>query len=232
MDIWNDIFYKPLLNSLVLLYSYIPFAKLGLAIILLTVIIRIILFPLTLQSIKQQESLKKFQPEMEKLKKKYSKDKERYQKELIKFYSEKKINPVLGCLPILIQMPIIIALYQVFSFFNDSNLEAINQLLYKFVPQISSIIPTFIIWDLSKPDQTYILAILAGVTQFIQTKMTLTNPTEQSQKIMNQIAYLMPLMIVFFSAGLPAALPLYWIVSTIVAILQTWLIQGKKKNGA
>lgn len=223
---WQELFSRPLLNSLVFLYSVLPFAKLGLAIILLTILIRIILYPLTMQSIKQQQQLKKIQPELDQLKKKHGKNKQKYQEEMVKFYAKHKINPVMGCLPLLIQMPILIALYQVFHMFSGANLEQINALLYSFIPPLQAISSQFLLWDLSKPDPTYLLAILAGVTQLIQTKMIMTTSTDPNQKAMNQTALLMPLMIIFFSAGLPAALPLYWIASTVAAILQTYIMRS------
>ncbi|MEI6222242.1 MAG: YidC/Oxa1 family membrane protein insertase [bacterium] len=227
----QQFFYQPFLNALVFFYSYIPFEKLGLAIIFVTLAIRLILFPLTLSSLKYQENMKKMQPEIDKIKKKYAKDKQKLQEAQMKLFSENKINPITGCLPILIQLPILLALYSVFKAFNADNIQTINDVLYSFVPKLTTIEPNFLGIDLTVPDKLYILPVLAGATQFIQSKMMLPKSDDPSQKAMQQVTYFMPIILIVFSVSLPAALPLYWTVGALFAIVQTYLMR-KNKNGS
>jgi len=126
---WNTFFYQPLLNAVVIVYQQLPFLKLGLSIIILTILLRILLFPFSMSSMKQQEAMKKLQPEINKIKKKYKKDQKKLNEETMKLYSKHKVNPASGCLPLLIQMPVMIALYRVFINFNKSGITGFFWLL-------------------------------------------------------------------------------------------------------
>lgn len=230
--LWDEFFYRPLLNGLVFLYTVIPFAKEGLAIIVFTIIIRMLLFPLTLKSIEQQQAMRQFQPEVEKLKKKYKNKPEKLNQELLGLYSKHGINPAMSCLPILIQLPIMIALYQAFRGFTPDHIAQVNEKLYAFIPPLTDIDPHFLIWNLSQPDPTFILAVLAGVLQFFQTRLMLPKNTsdDPTQKAMQQTAYFLPLLLIITSTQFPAALPLYWTVGAAVAILQTRITKALKRD--
>ena len=159
--------YKPLFNALVLLYLHLPGRDFGVAVIVLTLLTRIIFYPLGAQALKSQKQLSELQPKIKEVQEKYKNDKAAQGKFLMELYQKEKINPLSGCLPLLIQLPILIALYQVFW----KGLEAKEMAnLYSFVPHPGSIEPTFLgIINLSAP--SFPLAILAGILQFIQTKM-------------------------------------------------------------
>lgn len=227
MDIWRVIFIEPIINVLALILHVIP--DIGWAIIILTIIIRLILAPLSQKSLKSQAALKELQPEMERIKTQYKDDKEGLNRALMEFYKQNKINPLSSCLPVLIQIPIMIALYQVFI----SGLAGkdIATYLYSWVPNPGIIDPHFMgLIDLSKPDKFFILPILAGALQFVQSWMMMPKGKSQDQGAMmsKQMAFMMPLLTVFIAWSLPAGLPLYWIVTTVFAIVQQALIKKPK----
>lgn len=201
----------------------------GVAIILMTVLIRLILYPLMQKQMVSMREMQKIQPLMKELQEKYKNDKERLNRELMDLYKEYKVNPMSGCLPLLIQMPILILLFQVLRKFNYSG-------------------NTGFLWlkDLSLPDQLVklpgsgifgiqylgIMPFLIGISMFIQQKMTSpTGPknkeggaTEQTQQLMG---IMMPLLIAFMSFTLPSGLTLYWLTSTLLGIGQQYLINKK-----
>lgn len=232
--IFNELLYRPLFNVLVFFYNVIPGHDFGVAIIILTLIIRLILYPLSQKAIKSQKVLSELQPKIKEIQKKY-KNKEEQAKEMMKFYQEYKINPFSGCLPLLIQLPILIALYRTFiSGFDPSKLTA----LYGFIKSPGAINPMFLgALDLSQ--RSPILAILAGFFQFIQSKMmTKTQKIVKTDKGLNiqnimgqQMTYFMPIITVFIAWSFPAGLPLYWIVTTLFSIgQQWWVLKDQKSN--
>jgi len=230
---FNVVLYKPLFNSLVLLYNFIPGHDFGIAIIILTLIIKIILYPLSLKSVESQRIMQKFQPKIQEIQKKYKDDKEKQAKEMMVLYKTEKINPFSGLLLAFIQLPILIALYSVF--WNGLKPEQLVN-LYGFVSNPGQINAVFLgLIDLSKSN--IILAILAGITQFFQTKMLLpkkdNNPSSAndfSRMMQGQMTYFMPVMTVIILLGLPSALGLYWTASAIFSIIQQYLIIKKDKQ--
>ncbi len=228
LNIFNNLLYLPLFNALIYIYNILPLADLGLAIIILTALIRLLLYPLSKKSIQSQKSLSKLQPEMKEIRNKY-KNKEEQAKAMMDLYKKNNINPASGCLPILIQLPILIALYKVFFSGLDTN-ELSN--LYSFVSAPESINFMFLgIIDLSR--RSIILSIIAGGLQFIQSKMIMPQIKKGGKKKMGnldfssainqQMTYFMPLIMIFIALSLPAALPLYWIVITLFGIGQQYL---------
>lgn len=229
------ILYRPLFNSLVLLYNYVPGHDFGIAIIFLTVIIRIILFPISVRAVNSQRSLQKLQPQILEVQKKYKNDKEKQAKEVLDLYKKEKINPFSGLLLAIIQLPILIALYRVFwSGLNPKELSA----LYSFVVNPGHINPLFFQRiDLSKPD--FAFAVLAGIMQYFQTKMMLpkskpegagkSKEPDLSQVMQKQMAYFLPVFTVIILIKLPSALGLYWMISGLFSIIQQYLIV-KKNN--
>ncbi|MGM9986872.1 MAG: YidC family membrane integrase SpoIIIJ [Bacillaceae bacterium] len=206
--IWNEFFVYPL-SSLIKFVAKTFDGNYGLAIIIVTLIIRFVLLPLM---IKQQNSMKNMQviqPEMERLKKKYaSKDavtQQKLQQEMVKLMQEYKVNPMAGCLPIFIQMPILMAFYH-----------AINRTV-----EIKG--HDFLWFNLGTADPIYVLPILAAVLTFLQQKIMMIDTPPNPQ--MNVMLWMMPIMILVMGATLPAALSLYWVVGNIFTIIQTLLMK-------
>lgn len=231
VNIFDQVLYLPLLNALVWIYNIIPYHDLGIAIILLTVLIRFAFYPLSKKAIQSQKSMAKLQPKIKEIQKKF-KNKEEQAKQMMLLYKEHKINPAAGCLPILVQFPVLIALYRVF--FTGLTLENMNN-LYSFVQKPEMLNFMFLgLIDLSQ--RSLILAFLAGFLQFIQSKMIIPQTSAQQKSgsldfaslMGKQMTYFMPLITVFIAISLPAALPLYWIVITIFGIIQQHLTKTKK----
>ena len=228
--LFNEIFYRPLFNGLIFLYNIVPGHDMGISIIILTILIRFILWPLTSKSIKNQKVLTKIQPQIEEIKKKFKNNKEAQARALMGLYSENKINPLAGFLPLIIQIPIIFALWRVFL--NSLNLD-LNS-LYSFIPapvQIQSIFLGLV--DLSH--KSVVLAVLAGALQYFQTKMIMPphKPSGSSnfgQIMSKQMLYFGPILSVIIFWSLPAALPLYWIVVTLLTLLQQYLNQDDRRE--
>lgn len=234
--LFNEIFYKPLFNGLIFLYNILPNHDLGLSIIILTIVIRLLLWPLTNKGIKSQKVLAELQPKIDEIKKKFKDNKEAQAKAIMAIYSENKINPLAGIVPILIQIPIIFALWRVFL--NSTNFNSGS--VYSFIETPNKIQTVlFGLFDLNK--RSMLLAIVSGVLQYIQTKMIMPvnapakAKSDKSPEIPNfsqimskQMLYFGPVLSVIIFWNLPAALPLYWIVVTLMTILQQYL---NKNNG-
>ncbi|OIO08252.1 hypothetical protein COX21_03605 [Candidatus Falkowbacteria bacterium CG23_combo_of_CG06-09_8_20_14_all_41_10] len=232
--IFQTVFYQPILNLLIFLYNTISFHDLGLAIIFLTIVIKAVLWPLSQKSIKAQKSLQDLQPKINALKKEYKDDKQKQGQAMIQLYKEHKINPFSSCLPLLIQLPFLIAVFQVFR---DGLNNKLN-LVYPFIERPEAInAMAFGFLDLSKPN--IYLAILAGLAQFWQAKMMITKKAaiktegskdEDMAAIMNkQMLYFMPALTVFIGWTLPGGLTMYWFIVTLLTAVQQ-LIVFKKHN--
>lgn len=207
----------------------------GIAIIALTLAVKLLLYPLSIQSIRSQKALQTLQPKLEELKVKHKDNKEALALATMTLYKEEKINPFSSCLPLLIQLPFFFALFRVFQ---QGLVNKDLNLIYPFLHAPETLNPvTFGVLDLAAP--SIILAVLSGAAQFLQSKMLVTKPQpriegakdESMTAIMNkQMLYMMPLMTAFIGAKLPAGLSLYWLVSTLLTILQQWVMFRKKKN--
>ena len=234
-------------NLLTMLYSFTH--NYGVAIILLTIFIRLILYPLMQKQMVSMREMQKIQPLMKAVQEKYKNDKERLNKELMALYKEHKVNPMSGCLPLLIQMPILILLFQTLRVFKYyiPNTEIINGGFLWIANQVEILkdgLPV-IVGGLAAPEQLIglgegifgmshigILPFLVGGSMYIQQKMTSTGGTagkdggsaQQTQKMMT---IMMPLMIGFMSFSLPSGLTLYWFTSTLLGIGQQYLINKK-----
>ena len=180
----------------------------GVAIILLTVLIKLVFYKLSETSYRSMARLKKFQPKLKQLKENYGDDKALFQQKMMKLYKEEKINPLGGCLPILIQMPVFIALYWV--------------LLYSVEMRHAP----FILWiqDLSATDPYYILPIVMGLTMFIQQKL---NPSAMMDEMQQKVMKFLPIIFTVFFIFFPAGLVLYWVVNNILSVTQQWYITKK-----
>ncbi|MDP2741079.1 MAG: YidC/Oxa1 family membrane protein insertase [bacterium] len=229
--LFGILLYHPLFNSLILLYNYIPGHDFGIAVILLTIIIRFILYPVSVKALNSQRSIQKLQPKIQEIQKKYKDNKEQLAKETLELYRKEKINPFSGLFLAIIQLPILIALYTVF--WKGLNPEELS-VLYKFVLNPGQINAVFLgIIDLSKPN--FIFAVLAGVLQFFQTKMLTPpktiekkNEPDFSQMMQKQMLYIFPVLTVIILLNLPSAIGLYWIVSGIFSIGQQYFLLKEK----
>lgn len=235
MNIFFTLFYQPIFNLLVWLYNIIPGQDLGWAIILLTLIIRLILYPLSQKSIRSQKDLSSIQPEIEAIKEKFKDEKDKMGPALMALYKEKKINPFASCLPLLIQLPFLFAIYRVF--FDGLTSDSAMGALYGFVSNPGHLdTMAFGFFDLAH--KSWVLAILAGLTQFWQSKMMMarrqpagasTNPlTAMSQ----QMLYFMPIITIVIGSRFPAGLTFYWLLTTLFTIAQQYIVLGKKQKTA
>lgn len=235
--LWNVVFYNPLYNALVALVRVVPFHDVGIALVVLTVIVKLILAPLTKKSLKSQLELKHLEPELARIKRDYP-DKAEQSKKTFELYREKKINPFSGCLVVLIQLPIIFALY--FVFLKGLAFDAQGP-LYSFI-HLPPINMNFLgLVDISRPN--IVMALLAGVTQFFQLYLAqpfqpkpavdASKPTTFRDDIMknmnSQMKYTLPILVTFIAWKISAAVALYWATSNLVTIIQQYLI-NKKMN--
>ena len=193
---------------LTVLYNFtesVGIPNLGLAIVLMTIIIKLIMYPLTQKQIQSTKAMMEIQPKMKALQEKYKDDKQRLNMELANLYKSEGVNPLAGCLPLLIQMPIMIG---IFYGIRDYNYAAHPEIVTSFL------------WlaDISKADPTYVLPVLSALTTFIQTKQTMPANGGGAQNKM--MMYFMPLFIGYISLTFPAGLVLYWVVMNIMQIAQ------------
>lgn len=226
---YNTFIYEPLFNFLVFIYNTIPGHDLGVAIIILTLVVRIILYPLARQSIKAQKMMQDMQPKLEALKQQYAGNKEKLAEATMKLYREEKVNPLSSCLPLLIQLPFFIALFHVFQ--NGAKPESLS-VIYPFIynPGALNQIAFGGLLDLSKAN--VILALLAGAAQFWQGHMLVqrrppkldgATKDEDFAVLMNkQMTYVMPIVTVVIAWRFPAGLALYWFLTTLLLALQQW----------
>ncbi|MCL5411254.1 MAG: YidC/Oxa1 family membrane protein insertase [Patescibacteria group bacterium] len=221
-EIWNFI-HNQLLNLLLFLYNVL-FQNLGLAVIALTVIIRTLLIPLTVPTLRGAKKMQELKPKLDELKRRHKDDKRRLQEEQMKLYKEHGVNPAAGCLPNIVQIVVLIALYQVFiSTFGQAHLNV-----------------QFLWLKMTKPDPFFILPISAGVTQLLLSKMMAPaiekHPEETPKKeesmedmvytMQSQMLYLMPLMTIVIGWQLPSGLVLYWFVTTLFSLVQQYFVSG------
>ena len=233
-NLWNFILYRPLVNILAFLVSIIPSGDVGVAIIFLTLLVKIALLPLSQRSIESQAKMNKLAPELNKLKAS-GLSKEEQAKRTFELYKENKTNPFSGCLLIFIQIPIIFALY--YSFLNGVKFD--NGILYSFVHIPEHISNNFLgILDISK-NKLIILAILAGISQFFQAKFMpkpaviksgdKTSFQESFSKSMQvQMKYVFPFIVAFIAYNVSGAIALYWITSNMVSIGQQIYLRKKE----
>lgn len=224
-DIFFIVLRQPLFNALVFIYNCIP--DFGIAVILLSLLIRFALWPLTAKQLKTQKKLNKLQPKIKELQKKYKDDKQKLTEETIALYKKEKANPAGGCLPLILQLPILIALFQVFK--NGLVVEEFVN-LYSFINAPETINSMFLgILDMTKPN--LLIAIIAGGLQFLQMKMTTKNvPKQKGTPDMSKMMYFFPIITIMIVKGLPSVIGVYWTVTTIFSIIQSLIINKEKED--
>lgn len=236
--LWNSIFYQPIYNILIFIIDNITFGDVGFAIILVTIIVKLILSPLTRKSIKSQILMKKMEPELKQIKKDFP-NKEEQAKKTFELYKKYGTNPFSGCLVVLLQLPVIFALYYVF--FKELSIDA--SLIYSFI-QVPTTIHTNFLGLIEMADKSIVLGLLAGVTQFIQGYLSMpikskveivtsvgvepkTFQEQLSDSMQMNVRYVLPVFIAFIAWKISAAVALYWVVSNIFTIVQEWYIRRK-----
>lgn len=234
IELFNTLLTEPLFNLMVFLYNIVPGNDLGIAIILLTILIKLALYPLASQSIKSQKALQELQPKLNELKKQHKGDREGLAKATMELYKAEKVNPLSSCLPLLIQLPFLIAVFHVFNSGLDP--ESLNQ-LYSFVTNPGELNTNSFGIDLSQPN--IFLAVLTGIAQYFQTKMLMHTrqpkvPGAKDEDMMaqmnKQMMYFMPIITVVIGSTLPAGLILYWLTMTVLTVVQQKIVFGRKKQ--
>lgn len=245
--IWNQLLYIPILNLLIAFY-HVLFDNFGLAIIGLTVFIRVLTYPLSKPMLEMSKKQKELQPELDALKKKYPKREDLAAKQM-ELYKEHGLNPAAGCLPQIIQFIIIIALYRVFMNLLSANgvmISEINSLLYNFdflkFAEGAQLNTQFLVWNLAERDPYFVLPIAAALAQFGMSKYmakshkkiekTVEETPDKSDDFMynmqEQMTYMLPIMTLVIGFNLPAGLVFYWFISTLIALGQYVLISRPK----
>ncbi len=194
-------------------------ANYGIVIILLTIVVRIVLTPLTISQTRSMAKMQKMQPQIKELQKKYKEDKQKLQQETMEFYKKNNVNPLAGCLPLILQMPVFFALFQTLR----NPTERVTDVVKDF---------NFLWLNLNERDPYYILVILMVVTMFLSTKLTTTDPKQ------SKIMYLMPVVFGFISWQFPAGILVYWVTTNIWSIGQQYIVnrivkrdKGKTDDG-
>ena len=230
---FHTLFFQPLYNALVALSSVMPGGDIGLAIIALTILVKVLLFPLFQKAAETQMAIKKVEPEMARIKEQYKNDQETQTKKILELYRTNKINPFSSILVLFIQIPIILALFWVFQ--GDFHFNA-NE-LYSFVT-LPDVLSTKLLGFIDITSRSLILAILAGLTQYWQTALTLPAPEPKKgtpsfkddfARSMNMnMRFFMPVMIGFFAWTLSSAIAIYWITGNLFAVGQEFYIRKKR----
>ena len=232
-DIWNLVIIQPMINGLVLLYSW-TFSNFGLAILAFTVLVRLAMVPLTVKQSRQIKAMGQLQPLMKEIQERHKGDRQKASQETMRLYKERGVNP-LGCLgPMFIQFPIWIGLYQAILQTVPSNPESLVGLsrhLYDWLPQVHSVIPLdsrFLWMDLAIPDPSpFVMPVLVGASMFVMQKMTTMPTADERQASTNRMMlWMMPAMFGFFTLNFPSGLALYWVVSNIVGVAIQGFVTG------
>lgn len=229
---------KPIQSAIeyvvIFLYNNV-IANYGVVIILLTIIVRLVLTPLTLTQTKSMARMQRLQPQLQELQKKYKDDKQKLQQETMAFYKQNNVNPLAGCLPLLLQLPVFFALFQALRLPSQIVTDVIGTpylpvyllgSIKNFIANIPNPNFNFLWMDLNARDPYYILVILMVATMFISTKMTSTDPKQK------MITYAMPLLFGVISWSMPSGILVYWTTTNIWSIGQQWLVNKYVKKGA
>ena len=245
--IFHELIYQPIYNILIFVYDFFPGGDFGVAIIIVTVLLKAAMIPLSKKQIESQKRIQEIQPELKPIQEKYKNDKEKQTKEVMEFYKKNKVNPFSGCFPIIVQIIFLIAIYRVIINISDAGLVVNNGDLYSFVRNPGEINKTFLgVVDLLKPSIP--IAILAAAAQFWQTKMMMFNKKKKEElsggknkkeenkepdfaEIMNkQMLFFGPLLTLFIGAKFAAGLSIYWLFSTLFSVFQQIYILKKKST--
>ena len=227
---WNTLLMNPLINALLLLTNIVG-GQFGLAIILFTMLLRIVTIPFTLRQLRSTRAMQDLQPRMQEVQKKH-KDPKRRQEETMKLYKEAGVNP-LGCfMPMAIQMLVFIALYRALAFVVGGIPESLVGLSQRVYPwsYLTLSVPleqSFLWLELGRPDTTYILPLLVGVSTYVQTRLAQTPATTpQQQQQQQMMTWMMPLVLVWITLSLPSGVGVYWVVSNVFSVFASYFVYG------
>ena len=241
-SLWNTFLYEPIYNALIFIINNVTFGDVGFAIIIVTIIVKVALFPLTRKSARSQILMKKMEPELKKIKQDFP-NKEEQAKKTMELYKKYKTNPFSGCLVVLLQMPVIFALYYVFY----KGLTIDESLIYSFIQVPTNLSTNFLcIFELG--EKSLFFGILTGLSQFVQGYLASPSKPKQvevikdkelikdnksdfqdqlSESMQMNVRYILPIFIGFIAWKISAAVALYWTVSNIFTIVQEWYIRRK-----
>lgn len=255
VEFWNLFLFYPLVNALVFLYKLL-FSNFGLAIIVLTVALRLLMIPLTLPSMKASKKMQELAPDLERLKRRYANDKQAFAKAQLELYKQHGVNPAAGCLPQIIQLLVLIALYQAFiEVLKPNGAEVINKLNGILYPPLKlaadTVINTRFLWlDLSKPDVFSlpglaiplpgIFLLASALVQMISSKMMMPAVTQaqavakktpektddMATMMQTQMTYFLPLMTLLIGYTFPSGLVVYWFIFSLFSVIQQYTVSG------
>jgi len=227
-ELWNLIIVNPMMNILVFIYGLVH--NYGLAVIVFTILLKLVTLPFSIQQQRSMKAQAALAPELQALQKKYAKDKERLAQEQMKLYKEKGINPLGGCLPMLIPWPIFIAFYQSVNTVMSVQPEQFLELSKHLLPSLAGLVPVnlhFLWLNLARPDPFYILPALAVITTWIQQKMmTVTSTDPQAQSMNQTMGLMMPLFMGWITLSFASGLAIYWVMFNIIGIIQQYFVTG------
>src|SRR3990172_992329 len=233
MNPWNTLVLDPMVNVLVGL-SWVLFSNFGLAILVFTLLVRLVLLPLTLRQLKASKVMSVISPQMKALQQRFGKDRAKLQQETMALYKEHGVSPV-GCvMPMLLQMPVLFGLYQAINLALAAvpeGLMNLSQHLYWWLPQqlLQAIPPQsrFFWLDLGKPDPFFILPVMVGVSTWVQSKMSTFSTADPQQESMNRMTTsMMPLMLGYTTVLFPSGLALYWVISNVIGVAVQYFVTG------
>jgi len=229
--LYHTFFFNPLYNALVLLFTLLPWADAGIVVILLTFLVRLVLFPLSRKAVVTQMRMSEIAPELEKIKAKHKDNPEAQAAATLALYREKKVNPFSGILMVLIQIPLIFALYRIFLHFSEVH----QELLYSFVHAPEHINTIFLgLIDVS--GKSAILALCAALSTYFQLKYSVKPQAASkdpsfgenlSRSMQSQMKYFFPVMVFFISYKISAVIALYWLTTNLFTIGQEIAVRRK-----
>lgn len=229
-SLYQEIFFQPLFNGLIFLTGIMPFHDLGLAIILLTIGVRFLIFPFTHRSIVTQIKMREIEPEIKKIREQHKNNQQEIARKTMELYKSHGVSPFSGCLMLLVQFPVLIALYYVFI----KSIPESSSFLYSFI-SLPDTINTAFVGLIPLTQASFVMALLAGCSQFIQMRFAIPpsdkkekrNDPDISKRFLGHAQYIFPIFIVIISIRFPAALALYWTTSNIFAIVHEGAVRRR-----
>ncbi len=231
---WDLLILNPMVNLLLLFYRFLGHQTI-LAVTALTLVVRLAILPLTLKQQQASQRMQELQPKLQELQKKYAKNREKLAQEQMKLYQEAGINPLGGCLPLVIQLPILYGLWQAIIrvlAVNPMELLRLSRNIYSFIPGLNDLVPLqsrFLWLDLGQPDPYFVLPVLVVVTSWLSQKLLTPPATDERTAAMNQqMQLMMPLLFGFISISYASGLSIYFIIANLVTMLQYLLIRRNR----
>lgn len=232
--VYHTFFFNPIYNLLVILFNVLPWADAGIVIILLTILVRLIIFPLSRKAVLTQVKMAEIGPELAAIKEKYKDKSEEQARMTLALYKEKGVNPFSGILVIIIQIPIIFALYRIFLHFPEVD----SFFLYSFVTIPEHINTTFLGF-LDITDKSIVLALLAAISTFFQFKISMKGQSQPkgnsfgdnlARNMQTQMKYFFPVIVFFISYSISGSIALYWLTTNLFSIGQELFVRKKLKT--